>query len=81
MAFVVSPLSRALTVLQEQEYKLFYDFISLGLLVICYSFSKHLNFTLIEFSFFMSATQSLAYIAFGIVIYSRVFKNLKSLNK
>lgn len=77
MAFVVSPLSRALTILQEQEFKLLYDSIALGLMVACYFISKNIELTLLEFCFLMSITQAFAYIAYGVVIYLRLTRRLR----
>lgn len=71
-AFIVSPLSRALSVLQAQEWKLFYDITALGMMVTCYFLAKTLILTLNEFCLLISVTQAFCYFVYAIVLYLRI---------
>lgn len=76
-AFVISPLSRALPVLQAQEWKLFYDVTALGLLVGCYFLATPLALSLIEFCLLVSLAQVLGYLVYALVLYLLVESRLK----
>jgi O-antigen/teichoic acid export membrane protein len=76
-AFVVSPLSRALPVLQAQEWKLFYDVTALGLLVGCYFLATHLALSLFEFCLLASLAQALGYLVYALVLYLLVESRLQ----
>lgn len=77
-AFVVSPLSRALLVLQAQEWKFFYDLLALGLLIVCYFLADLTSFSIIEFCILLSAALSLSYIAYALILYLLVESKLKN---
>lgn len=76
-AFVVSPLSRALPVLQAQEWKLFYDATALCLLIGCYFFASHLALSLVEFCLLVSFAQALGYLVYALVLYLLVESRLQ----
>ncbi len=76
-AFVVSPLSRALPVLQAQEWKLFYDVTALGLLVVCYFLATQLALSLLEFCLLVSLAQALGYLVYALVLYLLVESRLQ----
>lgn len=78
-AFVISPLSRALPVLQAQEWKLFYDITALGLLVGCYALASSLELGLIEFCMLVSLAQALGYVVYALVLYLVVERRLKKI--
>lgn len=76
-AFVISPLSRALPVLQAQEWKLFYDATALGLLVGCYFLATYLGLSLVEFCLLVSLAQVLGYLVYAVVLYLLVESRLQ----
>jgi O-antigen/teichoic acid export membrane protein len=77
-AFVVSPLSRALSVLQAQEWKLMYDITSLSLLVGCYFFSKTWGLSLIEFCLLLSLVKAVGYAVYAAVLFKLINDRLKN---
>ncbi|WP_089956453.1 lipopolysaccharide biosynthesis protein [Limnohabitans sp. 2KL-3] len=76
-AFVISPLSRALPVLQAQEWKLFYDVTALVLMIGCYFLASHLALSLVEFCLLVSLAQALGYVAYALVLYLLVESRLQ----
>lgn len=76
-AFVISPLSRALPVLQAQEWKLFYDITALGLMALCYFFADSRALNLLEFCLLVSFAQVLGYLIYALVLYLLVESRLK----
>lgn len=76
-AFVISPLSRALSVLQAQEWKFFYDILALGFLLVCYFLATPLAVSLIEFCLLVSVAQAVCYVVYAIVLYMLVENRLK----
>lgn len=69
-AFVVSPLSRILSVLQVQEYKVFYDFFSLALIVLAFFISKNKNFSLLETVLSISTAGFISYCCYmGLLLF------------
>jgi O-antigen/teichoic acid export membrane protein len=80
-AFVISPLSRALPVLQAQEWKLFYDFTALGLLIGCYVLASSLALSLIEFCLLVSAANAIGYAVYALVLYLLVESRLKKITE
>ncbi len=80
-AFVVSPLSRALPVLQAQEWKLFYDVTALALLISCYVLASSLALGLIEFCLLVSAANAISYAAYALVLYFLVENRLKKITE
>lgn len=80
-AFVVSPLSRALPVLQAQEWKMFYDISALSLLIISYLFAVQHNLSLIEFCLFVSIIQAVGYIIYAFILYLVVESKLKKITE
>jgi O-antigen/teichoic acid export membrane protein len=77
-AFVVSPLSRALSVLQAQEWKLMYDVTDLSLLVVTYFFAKKWGVSLIEFCLLLSLAKVLGYSVYAAVLFKLINIRLKS---
>jgi len=75
-AFVISPLSRALPVLQAQEWKLFYDATALSLLIGCYFLAAPLALSLVEFCLLVSLAQALGYLVYALVLYLLVESRL-----
>jgi O-antigen/teichoic acid export membrane protein len=80
-AFVISPLSRALPVLQAQEWKLFYDVTALGLLVGCYLLASSLALSLIEFCLLVSVAKTLGYVVYALVLYLVVESRLQKITE
>jgi O-antigen/teichoic acid export membrane protein len=80
-AFVISPLSRALPVLQVQEWKLFYDVTALGLLIGSYVLANSLTLSLIEFCLLVSAAQATGYAVYALVLYLLVENRLKKITE
>jgi O-antigen/teichoic acid export membrane protein len=76
-AFIVSPLSRALSVLQVQELKLIYDITDLSLLLGCYILAKLLGMNLIEFCLLISIAKALSYAVYALVLFKQVNSRLK----
>lgn len=76
-AFVISPLSRALLVLQAQERKLFYDVTALGLLIGCYVLASSFSLSLIEFCVLVSFAKTVSYVVYALVLYMLVETRLK----
>lgn len=76
-AFVISPLSRALPVLQAQEWKLVYDATALCLLVGCYFAATPLALSILEFCLLVSIAQSLGYLVYALILYRLVETTLK----
>ncbi len=76
-AFVISPLSRALPVLQAQQWKLFYDVTALGLLIGCYVLASTLALSLIEFCLLVSAANAIGYAVYALLLYFLVENRLK----
>lgn len=77
-AFIVSPLSRALSVLQAQEWKFFYDATALVLIVACYFLSKVLMLTVIEFCLLVSMAQVIGYVVYAVILFMLVDGRLKN---
>ena len=67
-ALVVSPLSRALSVLQAQELKLIYDVSAVGLLLSAYFAAQALTLSFIEFCVAMSLANSVGYLVYCVVL-------------
>ncbi len=80
-AFVISPLSRALAVLQVQEWKLFYDVTALGLLIGCYLLASSLALSLIEFCLLVSVAKTLGYVVYALVLYLVVESRLQKITE
>jgi O-antigen/teichoic acid export membrane protein len=68
-SFVVSPLSRALPVLQAQEWKLFYDLTALGLLIVSFVIAKSVDLEWVEFCLLISVSQAIGYLVYALVLY------------
>lgn len=67
-AFIISPLSRALSVLQAQEWKLVYDISAVSLMLGCFYIAKNLNLDLIEFCLFLSVAKMIGYAIYAVVL-------------
>jgi O-antigen/teichoic acid export membrane protein len=67
-SLVVSPLSRALSVLQAQEYKLVYDICAILLFVIAFLLSKMQNFSFISAVVALSVAGILSYALYLIIL-------------
>jgi O-antigen/teichoic acid export membrane protein len=80
-AFVISPLSRALPVLQAQEWKLIYDVTALGLLIACYALASSLALSLIEFCLLVSVANAIGYAVYALVLYLLVENRLKKITE
>jgi hypothetical protein len=80
-AFVISPLSRALLVLQAQERKLFYDVTALGLLIGCYALASSLSLSLIEFCVLVSVAKTVGYVVYALVLYLLVESRLQKITQ
>lgn len=76
-AFVISPVSRALPVLQAQEWKLFYDAAALSLLIGCYFLAAPLALSLVDFCLLVSLAQALGYLVYALVLYLLVESRLQ----
>ena len=76
-AFIVSPLSRALPVLQAQEWKLIYDISALGLLGVCYLLATYFGLTLMNFCLLLSVANALAYLVYAAILYMLIENKLK----
>lgn len=71
MALVVSSMSRALSVLQKQKWKLLYDFAALLVVISMYFLSQHYRFGLMDFIRYMSVGLALTYVLYyGIIALS-----------
>jgi O-antigen/teichoic acid export membrane protein len=80
-AFVISPLSRALLVLQAQERKLFYDVTALGLLIGCYVLATSLSLSLIEFCVLVAVAKTVGYVVYALVLYLLVESRLQKITQ
>lgn len=80
-ALVVGPLSRALPVLQAQEWKFFYDITVLILLVGCYIYAASHALSFLEFCLLVSLAQTLGYIIYVLVLYLLVESRLQRYRK
>lgn len=80
-AFVISPLSRALPVLQAQEWKLFYDVTALGLLIGCYVLASTLALSLIEFCVLIAVAKTVGYVVYALVLYLLVESRLQKITQ
>lgn len=80
-ALIVSPLSRSLSVLQTQQFKLLYDIFSLALLVSAFFIAKVQEFTLLEFCIAISLANVLAYIIYIVLIIKLVDNRLEKYSK
>ena len=67
-ALVVSPLSRALSVLQAQQWKLVYDIAAVSLLLLSYALARMLDTSLTGFSLLISLTNILGYGVYAVLL-------------
>lgn len=67
-ALVISPLSRALSVLQAQELKFFYDVSAVGLLLSAFFAAQALKLSFIEFCLAISLAKSVGYLVYCVVL-------------
>ncbi|MBY6063712.1 lipopolysaccharide biosynthesis protein [Pseudidiomarina sediminum] len=71
MALIVSSMSRALSVLEKQEFKLLYDITALFVVGAGYLIAKHFEYELIDFIGLLSIGMSIAYtLYFGVIALS-----------
>lgn len=77
-ALIISPLSRALSVLQAQEFKLIYDISAVGLLLTAFFCAKYLNFSFIEFCLAISLANMVGYIVYCAVLIRLIESRTKS---
>jgi len=68
VALIVSPLSRAMSVLQAQEFKLIYDGSALLFMVIVFYLAKRHGFSFIEFLLSITLAQIVGYAIYAVVI-------------
>ncbi len=78
-ALIVSPLSRTLSVLQAQQYKLIYDVFAVLLLVLAFWVSTTREYSFIHTVFAISAAEVLAYAVYACVLVVVVEFQLKEL--
>ena len=71
-ALVVSSLSRALSVLQKQHWKLLYDLSALSVIGILYFYSQHRSIELMDFLSYLSYGMFVTYIFYYIIIFISV---------
>lgn len=76
-ALVISPLSRALSVLQAQEWKLTYDISALALLSGSYWLATTFGLTLFNFCWLISFAKVLGYLIYALVLFMLVESRLK----
>lgn len=69
-AFVVTPLSRALSLLQRQELKFAYDLLTLGSVLLGYWLARYFNWQFDDFLIYLSITQCVFYALYGLFIFS-----------
>lgn len=67
-ALIISPLSRTLSVLQAQEYKLVYDVSAVVLLAVTFVVAKTLHFTFLELVLAISAAGVLGYVVYAALL-------------
>ena len=67
-ALVISPLSRALSVLQAQQWKLVYDIAAVSLLLLSYALARMLDTSLTGFSLLISLTNILGYGVYAVLL-------------
>lgn len=67
-ALVISPLSRTLSVLQAQEYKLIYDVCAVVFLVIAFFLAKSFGYSFAGTVFAMSVAGLLGYVVYAVVL-------------
>lgn len=79
-AFVVSPLSRVLSVLQVQEYKLVYDISSVIFLSTAFFVVKSLNLEFMDFVAAVSLAAFSGYVIYGILIVAVVRIRLREVS-
>lgn len=77
-ALIVSPLSRALQVLQAQEWKLVYDVSAVGLLLGCFFIAKTLGLSLMAFCLLLSAAKAIGYVIYAGVLIRLVESRLQN---
>lgn len=73
-ALIVSPLSRALSVLQKQEIKIIYDIGVLALLLMAFYLAKHLQSDFIGFLLYISIANIIGYVFYAIIIVKTIEK-------
>lgn len=76
VALVISPLSRATSVLQAQEFKLIYDLLSLTTIICLSVYAKATNLGLLPFLISLAVLKILEYIAFGFLLERLMARNL-----
>lgn len=77
IALIVSPLSRVLSVLQVQEYKLIYDVAAITLLILAFVTSKQLDLTFLQLVMALASAALLAYVVYAALIVVIVNKRLR----
>lgn len=78
VALVISPLSRATSVLQTQEVKLIYDLLSLALIIAISFYAKVAHLNLLSFLVLLSAFKILEYVVFGFLLERLMAKYLSA---
>lgn len=68
MALLVSSMSRALSVLQKQQWKLLYDISALLVVVLIYFLSKYYQLELMDFMRYLSFGMALTYVLYFFII-------------
>ena len=78
-ALIVSPLSRSLSVLQVQQWKLVYDVSAVTLLLGSYYLAEINNLRFIEFCMLISAANVIGYIGYATLINALISKKCKNM--
>ena len=78
VALIVTPLSRALSVLQAQEFKFFYDISVLSLLTAAFYFARAMNISFLEFCLAISVVNMLGYMIYGVILVRLIESRSKS---
>ena len=77
VALVVSSLSRLLSVLEHQEYKLIYDISALSLMLIVYGVAREWSFGLIQTVLFLSGANMISYGIYILVLLHAISRSTK----
>jgi O-antigen/teichoic acid export membrane protein len=80
-AFIVSPLSRSLSVFQAQEWKAAYDLSAVILVIAAYVAAKRWNLGLVEFSFLLAIFNVFGYGLYGVLIFKMFSRKMTQMPK
>lgn len=77
-ALIVGPLSRALSVLQAQEFKLIYDILAVVFLVAAFFLSQEYHYSFVGTVVAITAMETIAYVVYGVVLVVVVESRLRT---